>query len=456
MNRAIFRQYDIRGIAETDLTNDVVVALGRAIATHVGSGGPHEVAVGRDVRLSSARLREALTRGLRAGGVGVVDVGEVPTPVLYHAAAVHGSIAGVMITGSHNPIEYNGFKLVRAGHPVYGDEIQALAQLMEKGAFSEGAAPSREIDAYPAYRAELEPVLRAERPLRVVVDCGNGAGSLVAVPLLRAFGHEVVPLYCEPDGRFPNHLPDPTIPAFMKDLAELVVRSGADVGLGFDGDADRVGAVDDRGRLVFGDQLLALLARDLLERHPGSSILFDVKCSRALGDDIVAHGGVPVMGPTGHSLMKARMKRDHILLGGEMSGHMFLAEGYRGYDDALFAGGRLLQAIGRWGKPLSALIDGLPRYESTPEIRVDCPDDRKFDIVRELAARFRAAYQVVEVDGARVEFEDGWGLVRASNTQPILVLRFEARSPARLEAIRKVFYDALKAFPDVDLAGLEA
>jgi phosphomannomutase/phosphoglucomutase len=458
MNRAIFRQYDIRGIAESELTHDVVALLGRALATHVGAGAAAAptVAVGRDVRLSSPRLRDALLRGLGESGANVIDIGEVPTPVLYHAAAIQSADAGVMITGSHNPIEYNGFKLVRGGNPVYGEEIQTLAALMEAGRFSSGAGQVRSIDPYPAYRAEVEPKLRADRPLQVAVDCGNGAGSLLAVSLLRSLGHEVEPLYCEPDGRFPNHLPDPTIPALMRDLAALVVRSGADVGLGFDGDADRVGAVDDRGRLVFGDQLLALLARDLLERHPGASVLFDVKCSRGLMDEITARGGVPVMGPTGHSLMKARMKRDHILLGGEMSGHMFLAEGYRGYDDALFAGARLLQAIGRWGRPLSALVEGLPHYESTPEIRVDCPDERKFEIVAELASRFRAAYRVVDIDGARVEFEDGWGLVRASNTQPILVLRFEARSRGRLEAIRKVFYDALKAFPDVDLAGLEA
>jgi len=455
VNPAIFREYDIRGIADTDLTNDVVRAIGRAIGAHLGGSGK-TIALGRDVRLSSTRLRDALSAGMRETGAGVVDVGEVPTPVLYHAASARARDAGVMITGSHNPIEYNGIKLMRGGDPVYGAEIQTLRALAESGPFPSGAGTISSEDPFPSYLEEVTPRLRAAKPLRVVVDCGNGAGALVAVSFFRALGHEVIPLYCEPDGRFPNHLPDPTIPALMKDLADLVRRTGADIGLGFDGDADRVGAVDDRGRLVFGDQLLALLARDLLERAPGSTILFDVKCSRALEDDILVHGGKPLMGPTGHSLMKARMKREHILLAGEMSGHMFLAEEYRGYDDALFAGGRLLQALARWGRSLSELVDGLPHYVSTPEIRLDCPDARKFDVVAALAATFRSRYRVVDVDGARVELDDGWGLVRASNTQPILVLRFEARTAERLAAIREVFVDALKVFDDVDLDGLKA
>jgi phosphomannomutase/phosphoglucomutase len=274
------------------------------------------------------------------------------------------------------------------------------------------------------------------------------------VDLFRALGHDVEPLYCEPDGRFPNHLPDPTVPELMADLAARVKTSGAELGIGFDGDADRVGAVDAAGRIVYGDQILALLARDMLERRPGAKVLFDVKCSQSLVDDVRAHGGEPVMGATGHSLIKARMKAEKIPLAGEMSGHMFLAEGYRGYDDAFFAAGRLLQAIARWGTGLAELVDDLPSFRSSPEIRVACPDDKKFDVVETLVARFAETHDVVTVDGVRVSFGDGWGLVRASNTQPVLVLRFEAKTERRVAEIRRLFVEALSPFSDVDLSGL--
>lgn len=456
MNPRIFRQYDIRGIADEDLTDDVVLAVGRALGAHFRDAGVTSAGIGRDVRLSSPRIAGTLVRALTDSGLHVTDVGEVPTPVLYHATHHEGLGAGVMVTGSHNPIAYNGIKLVRGGAAVYGDEIQAIGARAAEGRFVSGEGSVRTLDAYPAYRAEVLPKLTPVKPLRIVVDCGNGAGALLAVSFFRALGHEVDPLFCEPDGRFPNHLPDPTVPALMEALSKRVVETGADLGLGFDGDADRVGAVDGDGRLVFGDQILALLARDLLERRSGAAVLFDVKCSQSLVDDITAHGGRPVMGPTGHSLIKAKMKAEGISLAGEMSGHMFLGEDYYGFDDALFAGGRLLAALARWGRPLSELIDSLPHYRSTPEIRVDCPDDRKFEIVEALVAAFTKTHEVVDVDGARVQFGDGWGLVRASNTQPVLVFRFEARNEARLAEIRNVFREALKAFPDVHLPASDA
>jgi phosphomannomutase/phosphoglucomutase len=451
MNAQIFREYDIRGIADSDLTDGVVSRIGRAVGSHYRRHGASRIAIGRDVRLSSERIRNAFAGGLTRTGLHVVDVGELPTPLLYHAAAVRGLDGGAMITGSHNPIEYNGIKLVRGGLPVYGAEIEAIGRLASGSEFESGAGETVEADAYADYRREVEPLLTPQRALHVVVDCGNGAASLLAVDLLSALGHRVDALYCEPDGRFPNHLPDPTVPELMVDLVNRVRETGAEIGLGFDGDGDRVGAVDARGRMVFGDQILAILARDLLERRPGASVLFDVKCSQALAEDIAAHGGRPVMGPTGHSLIKARMKADGIPLAGEMSGHMFLGEDYRGYDDAFFAAGRLMQALGRWDTPLDVLVDSLPRYESTPEIRVECPDERKWEVVAEVGRRFKRDHDVIEVDGARVQFGDGWGLIRASNTQPVLVLRFEARSRERLEEIREQFAHALKAFPEVKL-----
>lgn len=452
MNPHIFRQYDIRGVADEDLTDDVVLAIGRAVGTHFTARGARRVAIGHDVRLSSPRITSALLKGLTRSGMDVLSVGEVPTPVLYHATAARELDGGIMVTGSHNPIEYNGIKMVRQGEAVYGDEIQTLGRIAESGDFTGGEGSSTSTDeAIAAYRSEVTPKLRPDRGLSIVIDCGNGAGSLLAVDLFRDLGHDVEPLYCEADGLFPNHLPDPTVPELMADLAEHVTSSGADLGIGFDGDADRLGAVDAAGRIVYGDQLLAFLARDLLERHPGSRVLFDVKCSQALVDDITAHGGVPIMGATGHSLIKARMKAEEIPLAGEMSGHMFLAEGYRGYDDAFFAAGRLLQAISRWGRSLGGLVDSLPAFHSSPEIRVDCPDDRKFEVVDALVERFAESHDVVTVDGVRVNFGDGWGLVRASNTQPVLVLRFEAKTPGRLEEIRAFFVEALSPFPEVTI-----
>ena len=452
MNRDIFRQYDIRGEAERDLSSPVVRAIARALGERLRDDGVTSVAVGRDVRLSSPRLRDAVTEGLVAAGHAVTDIGVDPTPVLYHAVATGGHGAGVMVTGSHNPIAYNGLKMTSAAGPIFGDAIQALARRAAVPAAASRSGGSVTVRTQTEdYRADALPRLEPSRPLKIALDPGNGASAEFAAPLLRALGHEVVSIYDERDGRFPNHLPDPTVPALVADLIALVGEVGADIGLGFDGDGDRVGVIDDRGRIVFGDQILALLARDFLGRCPGEKVLFDVKCSRALPEVIREAGGEPVMGPTGHSLIKSRMKADGIRLAGEMSGHLFLGEDWYGFDDAFFAAGRFLQALAAQSEPLSAVVDGLPQYVATPEIRVDCDDAAKFEIVGALVEHFRAGHEVVDVDGARVELPEGWGLVRASNTQPVLVFRFEAQTPEALRAIHGEFADALKAFPHVEL-----
>ena len=453
MNPHIFREYDIRGIAEKDLTDDVVEAIGRGFAAYLAARGRKRIAVGRDVRLSSLRIQEALVRGLRDGGIHVVVVGVVPTPALYFAIHHRSLDGGAMVTGSHNPIEYNGLKLSEGTSSLHGPELQEIRRLAENPPPASGQGGREEAPILAEYGDALAERLRPARPLRVVVDAGNGTGGLAAPALYRRLGHTVEELYCEPDGRFPNHMPDPTIAESLASLRDRVLTSGADFGIAFDGDADRVGAVDDRGRILYGDQLLALYARDLLTRHPGATVLTEVKSSRALVEDIEAHGGKPIMWKTGHSLIKKKMRETGALLAGEMSGHIFFGEGYYGYDDALFAGGRLLQVVAAQREPLSALVDSLPRYISTPEMRVDCPDDRKFAIVEELKRAFQGTGRIIDVDGVRVDFGDGWGLVRASNTQPVLVLRFEARTADRLEEIKKLFVERLRSYPEVRWTG---
>ena len=413
--RHIFREYDIRGLHATELSDAAAASVGQAFGTLIAEAGGTRVALGLDVRPSSPRLAAGVERGLLAAGVEVERVGIVPTPALYYAVAARRLPGGIQVTGSHNPPEFNGFKMTRADRPVLDD-----------------------------YRTMLAERLRSPRGLKVVMDCGNGCAGTVVPGVFETAGHSVTPLYAELDGRFPNHLPDPTVPALMADLIAAVRRSGADLGIGFDGDADRIGAVDGRGRLMFGDQILALLARDVLTRVPGAEIIFDVKCSQGLIEDIAAHGGRPVMWKTGHSLIKSRLLESGAPLAGEMSGHMFFAEGYFGFDDALFAAGRLLRFVAASGSSLAELVDSIPHYYATPETRLACPDERKFEVVAALKQEFARRYKVIDIDGARVEFGDGWGLVRASNTQPVLVVRFEARTPERLEEIRGLFMEPLK------------
>jgi phosphomannomutase/phosphoglucomutase len=443
----IFREYDIRGLHETELTDDVAEAVGRAFATVIrrGADGPARVALGRDVRPSSERLAASVERGLTACGLAVERLGVVPTPALYYAVAAHGLGGGVQVTGSHNPPEYNGFKMTKRKLPLFGAEIHHMRGLIERGDFELGpGGSSADHPVLDEYRAMLVERLKTADGLHVVMDCGNGCAGTVVPETFERMGHRVRPLFAELDGRFPNHLPDPTVPALLHDLIAEVKKSGADLGIGFDGDADRIGAVDARGRIVYGDQLLALLARDVLTRVPGGEIIFDVKCSQGLAEDIAAHGGRPCMWKTGHSLIKSRLHETGAPLAGEMSGHMFFGEGYFGFDDALFAAGRLLRYVASTQRSLADLVDSIPQYCSTPETRIACPEERKFAIVDELRRGFAKEQRVIDIDGARVEFGDGWGLVRASNTQPALVVRFEARTPQRLEEIRELFMERLR------------
>ncbi len=454
----IFREYDIRGLHESELTDAVAEAVGRAFATLIrgargaspqeGGGGPAaaRVALGRDMRPSSDRLARAVERGIRAAGVAVERVGVVPTPALYYAVVESGADGGLQVTGSHNPPEFNGFKMTRRTLPLFGAEIQDMRGRIARGDLARAARPAGAADRpiLDAYRSMLIERLQSPRRLKVVMDCGNGCAGTVVPGVFERLGHTVIPLFAELDGRFPNHLPDPTVPALLESLIAEVRRTGADLGIGFDGDADRIGAVDATGRIVFGDQLLALLARDVLARVPGAEIIFDVKCSQGLVEDIAAHGGRPSMWKTGHSLIKSRLHETGAPLAGEMSGHMFFSEGFFGFDDALFAAGRLLRYLAASGRSLAELVDSIPHYHATPETRLACPEDRKFAVVEELKREFAGRYKVIDIDGARVEFGDGWGLVRASNTQPVLVVRFEARSPERLEEIRALFMEPLR------------
>jgi phosphomannomutase/phosphoglucomutase len=446
--QGIFRQYDVRGVVGRDLTTDAARALGRAYAAFLGEQGVRgAVAVGRDNRPSGGALRDALVDGLTTSGVDIVDVGVVPTPLLYWTLHHEAVVGGIQITGSHNPPEYNGFKLCLGTDSVHGEQIQHLYHLIQRGAFPSGRGKVRAASVIDRYIddvvARIGPL---SRRLRVVFDCGNGAGSLVAGRLFGRLGLDATYLFCESDGTFPNHHPDPTVVENLRDLITAVRTGGADLGVAFDGDADRIGVVNARGEIIWGDHVLILYARDVLKRAgPGQSIIFDVKCSQALPSAIQAAGGVPVMWRTGHSLIKEKMKERQAPLAGEMSGHMFFAEGFYGHDDALYGAARLLRILADSGESVDALLADVPKFVSTPEIRVDCPDDRKFAIVEAATQYFRRTHEVIDVDGARVLYGDGWGLVRASNTQPILVLRFEAQTAARLAEIQGEMTTWLKA-----------
>lgn len=436
---AIFRQYDIRGVVGDDLTPALAHAVGRAVATyaHRRLGQPVGLAVGRDNRPSGELLARAVRDGVAAAGATAVDVGELPTPALYFALHTADVSGGIQVTGSHNPPEFNGFKMVVGGETLYGDEIQVLRQLIETDDTDDGAG-SLEINTTVLERY-VDVVVERNRPLarpvRVAVDCGNGVTALVAESLLTRLGADVIPLYCESNGSFPNHHPDPTVPDNLQDLRETVRRTGAQLGIAFDGDGDRIGVVDELGEIVFGDRLLALFGRDLVHRMgPGHAVIFDVKCSDVLHDELRRIGLRPVMWKTGHSLIKAKMRELDAPLAGEMSGHMFFAGDYYGFDDALFAAARLLAYVAREGRPVSVLLADLPQPYATPEIRIACPDEEKFQIVQAAAEHFGARYEVLTLDGVRISFPDGWGLLRASNTQPVLVMRFEASSP---EALRR-------------------
>ncbi len=446
ISKGIFRQYDIRGVVGTELTEDAVEATGRGFAALLAERGVSpSVVVGRDNRPSGAALRNALVRGLTESGVAVTDVGIVPTPVMYWCLHHLDVGAGIQVTGSHNPPEFNGLKLCAGTSSLHGDGIQRLYALATGTEFPVGNGSVTERTVLDRYVDDI--VARVgplSRRLRVVADCGNGVAALVAERLLSRLGAETTVLFGESDGTFPNHHPDPTVVENLQDLIAAVKSGRADIGIGFDGDADRIGIVDANGTIIWGDYLLMLYARDVLARNgPAQPIIFDVKCSQALPDAIEKAGGVPVMWKTGHSLIKDKMKELGAPLAGEMSGHMFFTEGFYGHDDALYAAARLLRIIADDGRAVHEMLADVPRFVSTPEIRVDCPDATKFDVVEAARAWFSARHEVIDVDGVRVLYGDGWGLVRASNTQPILVLRFEALSAERLGAIRREFAEWL-------------
>jgi phosphomannomutase/phosphoglucomutase len=449
MQGYIFREYDIRGVVDRDLTDDVVLMIGKGFGTYLRRRGGRTAALGGDVRHSTARFRERIAEGLLSVGVSVIDVGTVPTPALYfslHELPVDG---GVMVTGSHNPPDMNGLKLNYGVDSMYGEEIQEIRRIIESGEFEAGNAERSTASMLGPYVDAIRKRIHLERPLRVAVDGGNGCAGLVACNLLESLGCEVIPLYCEPDGDFPNHHPDPTVMEYIVDLIDAVKKHGADVGIGYDGDADRVGTVDENGEVVFADKMLALLAREVLAKGPGE-IIFDVKCSQALVEDIEAHGGPPVMWKTGHSLLKKKIKESGAPMGGEMSGHMVLADDYYAFDDAIYASCRILQMVSRSDRPLSEMVGTIPKYYSTPEIRGETTDDAsKFEIVRQAVEYFKANYDVIDVDGVRVLFGDGWGLVRASNTQPVIVMRFEARTEQRLSEIESIVAGKLREFGDI-------
>jgi phosphomannomutase / phosphoglucomutase len=439
--KSIFRQYDVRGLVGTQLTGELACALGRAFATVAWErlGRVPVIAVGRDNRPSGPELAQGIRRGIVEAGGTAVDVGTLPTPALYYAVHALGTDGGVQVTGSHNPPEFNGFKMVLASEPFHGDDILELWEIIVSERWRTGEGRERsDASVLDRYREGILSRHRLDRAVKVVVDCGNGAASLVAVSTLRALGADVLPLFCESDGTFPNHHPDPTVPENLRDLQMEVRRHGAELGIAFDGDGDRIGAVDETGEIIYGDQLLVVLGRDAVRRFgAGTSVIFDVKCSDLLPAALSAAGAKPVMWKTGHSLIKAKMKELAAPLAGEMSGHMFFGGDYLGFDDALFAAARLLEIVSRGPSGLAPLLADLPRTYATPEIRVDAPDDEaKFAIVERAAAHFPGRYPVDTIDGVRITFPHGWGLLRASNTQPILVLRFEATDPGALDAYR--------------------
>ena len=450
-NPGIFREYDIRGILGKDITGELAFHIGRALGTILSKAGKTHLIVGRDCRPSGVDLSHELMRGAQNSGLRVTDIGMVPTPLQYWAIQHLNADGGVEITGSHNPSDYNGFKISLQGTPFYGQDIQELYKLIVSEDYIEASGTLDEQNLVDAYIDELSNNLHtAKRQLKVVIDAGNGTGGITAQTLYEKLGHHVIPLYCEPDGNFPNHHPDPTVEENLIDLKTKVIAEKADLGVAFDGDADRIGVVDAQGEVIWGDKLMILLSRALLKEEPGATILGEVKCSKALYDDITAHGGRAIMWKTGHSLIKAKMKEEDAALAGEMSGHIFFKHRYYGFDDAVYAGGRLLEILSESDKTIAEMLSDVPKLLATPEIRRDCPDEIKFQLVDKIIQNFNAEeadpnIKVIDTDGLRLEWPDGWGLVRCSNTQPILVLRFEAQTKERLEAIEQFFEEKISS-----------
>ncbi|MGB7208683.1 MAG: phosphomannomutase/phosphoglucomutase [Pyrinomonadaceae bacterium] len=447
MNTNIFREYDIRGIVGEQLTEETVAILGKAIGTFFNQNGAKRIAIGYDARKSSPTFCRLLTEGFNQTGCDAVLIGMVPTPVLYHTVFTKPVDGGVMITGSHNPPDHNGFKICLGKSTLFGTQIQEIKEIVLSGVFSSGDGSVETIEVLDDYIADIvSKIDLGPRKLKAVVDGGNGMGGVTGVPVYEQLGIDLIKLFTEPDSNFPNHHPDPTVTENLKDTIKAVRESGADIGIAFDGDGDRIGIVDETGRIIWGDELMVLLSRTILADRPGSTIIAEVKCSQNLFDDIEKHGGVPIMWKAGHSIIKSKMKETNAALAGEMSGHIFFADRFYGFDDATYAGARVLEILSKTDKQLSELLGDLPETFSTPELRVDCSDETKFDVVARVADNFAKTNEVITIDGARIIFEHGWGLVRASNTQAILVLRFEADSDEHLAEIRQIVESKVNEF----------
>jgi phosphomannomutase / phosphoglucomutase len=445
MNEHIFREYDIRGVVGSDLTDETVYDLARATGTFFRANGATRASLGRDARESSPRFRDLMIQGLNETGCDVLDVGMVPTPALYFSLFTEDVDCGVMITGSHNPADNNGFKICLGKSTIFGEQISEIKRLALSREFASGKGVSAERDIAHAYQEHIRSSIRVgPRKLKVVVDAGNGMGGLIGSSLYKELGCDVIELFCEPDSRFPNHHPDPTVVENMEFAINAVREHKADLAIAFDGDADRIGVVDEQGRIIWGDQLMIIFARHILKELPAATFIAEVKCSQALFDDIRRHDGNPIMWKVGHSLIKSKMKETNAAMAGEMSGHLFFADRYFGYDDGIYAGARLIEILSNSDQPLSSQLADLPRMFNTPEIRVDCPDEKKFDVVKELTQEFKKTHEVIDIDGARILFEHGWGLARASNTQPVIVMRFEADSEDQLNAIQDVVASGAK------------
>ncbi len=449
INPQIFREYDIRGLVDQDLTRDSVERIGKSIGTYICRNGGKTITVGYDMRVSSIPFRDSLICGINSTGCDVIDIGMVPTPVAYFSLHHLKPDGGVMITGSHNPSEFNGFKISHGLHSLYGERIQELRRLIDVSDYEKGMGTLKHENILEDYIQGICDLVQIPRSVKVVVDGGNGCFGIVGPKLLKKIGANITELYCEPDGEFPNHHPDPTVAKNMVALIDKVKEEGAELGIGFDGDADRIGIVDEKGNILWGDQLLTIFARDILKRNPGATIVGEVKCSQNLFKDIEAHGGTAVMSAAGHSLIKKKMQETNALLAGEMSGHICFSDEYYGFDDAIYAACRILKIVASSKEKVSAMLTDVPKTAATPEIRVDCPDENKFKIVRELTESFRKKYDVIDIDGVRIKFDNGWALIRASNTQPAIVFRFEANNVEHLDEIISIIRKAISQYEPV-------
>jgi phosphomannomutase/phosphoglucomutase len=458
LNPHIFREYDIRGIADEDLKDEAVWHIGKGIASYLIKKGAKTVTLGRDARLSSPRIQDVITDAFLKSGLDVIDIGMVPTPILYFSVFHLGVDGGIQITGSHNPKEFNGMKMMCGKETIYGKEIKKIKEIVETGEYIEGHGKRFEKDdIIEEYIGEIKKRVRIWNPqnFKFAVDPGNGTCGPVIEKLYKELNINFEGIYMEPDGNFPHHLPDPTIEKYMEDLKNLMREKGDfTAGFGFDGDGDRFGVIDEKLRIVFGDKILAILAKKVLSEKKDQKIIFDVKCSQGVYEYIKSLGGIPIMWKTGHSLVKAKLKEEKAPIAGEMSGHLFFADRFYGFDDAIYASLRFIEVLDTFDKKVSELVEEIPYYYSTPEIRVDCPDEHKFKVVEKLKKKFSKKYKIIDIDGVRITFPDGFGLVRASNTQPVLVLRFEGKTPEKMQEIKNIIIDALSKFEEVNLGSI--